>query len=324
MKVGELGERALVKLISKLIDCTAVLCPGADDCSAIAYGDDYLVITTDMLHKKTHFPREMTAYQIGWMAAAATLSDIAAMGAVPIGALMAVGIPRDTEVTVAIDVMRGCNACCTQNGTMLLGGDTDEHEELTLVGTAIGSVRKDKMLTRAGAKAGDVVCVTGELGLAAAGVRILLENRSIDHPLKERALKKLFEPEPRIAYGKVLADSGEVTALIDTSDGLGLSLYELSKASNCGFFLRAEDLPISDAARSVSTDRWDTLTLAVYRGGDYELLFTVRRGRLAAIQVPYTVIGEVTESGMQLDVDGVVQELKEEGYEHLTASGSKV
>ena len=68
MKVGELGERALVKQLAKLIDCTTVLCPGADDCSAIAFDDHYLVVTTDMLHKKTHFPREMSGYQIGWMA----------------------------------------------------------------------------------------------------------------------------------------------------------------------------------------------------------------------------------------------------------------
>ncbi|MGA3359338.1 MAG: thiamine-phosphate kinase [Halobacteriota archaeon] len=324
MKVGELGERALVNLMAELIECTAVLCPGADDCSAIAYGDHYLVVTTDMLHKKTHFPREMTGFQVGWMATAATLSDIAAMGASPIGVTMAVGIPRDTDVAFALDVMRGCNACCTQNGTTLLAGDTDEHDELTLVGTAIGSVQQDKMLTRAGATVGDVVCVTGELGLAAAGVKMLLESRFADHRLRERALKKLFEPEPRIVYGQALADSGAVTALIDTSDGLSLSLYELSKASNCGFYLRAADLPISEEAKSVSHDRWEELTLAIYRGGDYELLFTARDGLLAAIPIPYTIIGKVTQSGMQLEVDGVVQELKAEGYEHLTASGPRV
>jgi len=324
MKVGELGERALVKLMAELIECKAVLCPGADDCSAIAYGDQYLVVTTDMLHKKTHFPREMTGYQVGWMATAATLSDIAAMGASPIGVTMAVGIPRDTDVAFALDVMRGCNACCTQNGATLLGGDTDEHEELTLVGTAIGSVQQDKMLTRAGATAGNVVCVTGELGLAAAGVKMLLESQYADHPLRDRALTKLFEPQPRIAYGRALADSGAVTALIDTSDGLGLSLYELSRASNCGFFLQGADLPISEAARSVSRDLGDMLTLAIYRGGDYELLFTAQHGLLAAIPIPYTIIGKVTESGMQLDINGVVQELRAEGYEHLTASGPKV
>ena len=208
MKVGELGERVLVKLMTDLIDCKTALCPGADDCSAVAYGDHYLVVTTDMLHKKTHFPREMTGFQVGWMATAATLSDVAAMGAAPVGVLIALGLPPDAEVAFALDIMRGCNECCTQNGAMLLGGDTDEHEELTLVGTAIGSVRKDKMLTRAGAKAGEVVCVTGELGLAASGVRMLLEGRYANHPLRERALKKLFEPEPKIAYGQALTDFG--------------------------------------------------------------------------------------------------------------------
>jgi len=324
VKVGELGERALVKQLAKLIDCTTVLCPGADDCSAIALDDHYLVVTTDMLHKKTHFPREMSGYQIGWMATAATLSDIAAMGADPLGVTMAVGIPRAANVAFALDVVRGCNACCTQNGTTLIGGDTDEHDELTLVGTAIGRVQQDKMLTRAGAKPGNAICVTGELGLAAAGVRMLLDSRYADHPLRGRALKKLFEPQPRIAYGQALAASGAVTALIDTSDGLSLSLYELSRASNCGFCLLAADLPVSDAAKSVSRDRPDELTLALYRGGDYELLFTAKRERLNAIPIPYTIIGSVIKSGMQLDVDGVMQELEAEGYEHLAASGPKV
>jgi len=324
MKVGELGERALVKLIAELIECTAALCPGADDCSAIAYGDHYLVVSTDMLHKKTHFPREMSGYQVGWMATAATLSDVAAMGATPIGVTMALGVPRETEVAFVLDVIRGCDACCTQNGTTLLGCDTDEHEELTLVGTAIGSVPQQKMLTRAGANVGDAVCVTGELGAAAAGVRMLLESRYADHYLREGALKKLFEPQPRIVYGQALADSGAVTALIDTSDGLSLSLYELSKASNCGFYITAAALPISEAAKSVSSDLQDELTISIYRGGDYELLFTAKKGQLTAIPIPYTVIGKVTKSGMQLDVDGVVRELRAEGYEHLSTSGPRV
>ncbi|MDD1721699.1 MAG: AIR synthase related protein, partial [Euryarchaeota archaeon] len=81
MRVSELGERSLVRLIAEQIDCSAALCAGADDCAAIAFDDHYLVVTTDMLHKKTHFPREMTGYQVGWMATAASLSDIAAMGA---------------------------------------------------------------------------------------------------------------------------------------------------------------------------------------------------------------------------------------------------
>jgi thiamine-monophosphate kinase len=150
---------------------------------------------------------------------------------------------------------------------------------------------------------------------------MLLDSRYVDNQFRERALKKLFEPQPRIIYGQALADSGAVTALIDTSDGLSLSLYELSKASNCGFYLRAAALPISAEAKSVSEDRWDELTLSIYRGGDYELLFTARLERLTAIPIPYTIIGKVTESGMQLDVDGVMHELRAEGYEHLSASG---
>ncbi|MGZ4914948.1 MAG: thiamine-phosphate kinase [Halobacteriota archaeon] len=324
MRVSELGERSLVQLIAEQIDCHAALCAGADDCAAIAFDGRYLVITTDMLHRKTHFPREMSGYQVGWMAAAASLSDIAAMGAAPLGVTMAIGVPRDTDVEFVLDAVRGSNACCRQSGTTLLGGDTDEHDELTLVGTAFGSVNKDKILRRQGAKPGDVVCLTGELGLAAAGVRILLEGRQIHGSLREHALKKLFEPEPRIAYGQQLAQSGAVTALIDTSDGLSISLYELARASSCGFCIRAEKLPVSAAAQAVSDDFWDRLALSVYRGGDYELLFTAKRECLADVCIPYTIIGDVIRAGMVLEIEKVAHELKAEGYEHLAPTGPKV
>ncbi len=324
MRVSELGERSLVKLIAEQIDCRAALCAGADDCAAIACGDRCIVVTTDMLHKKTHFPHEMTGYQVGWMATTASLSDIAAMGASPLGVTMAMGVPRDTDVEFVLDMVRGSNACCIQSGTTLLGGDTDEHDALTLVGTAFGSVDRDKILTRHGATPGDVVCLTGELGLAAAGVRILLEERKVRESLRRQALTKLFEPDPRIAYGQQLSRSGAVTALIDTSDGLGISLYELARASKCGFCIRAERLPISAAAKAVSDDAWDQLSLSIYRGGDYELLFTAKPECLAAIEVPYTRIGEVTSAGMVLEVEGTAHELKAEGYEHLTPTGPKI
>jgi len=324
LKVYEVGERKLVKMMSGLIECEAAICPGSDDCAAIEYGNQYVVVTTDMLHQKAHFPREMTGYQIGWMATAASLSDIAAMGATPIGVTMAVGIPKDTEVDFVLDLVKGVNRCCRKFGTYLIGGDTDEHDEITLVGTALGTVGKDKILTRGGAKVGDAVCITGELGLAAAGVRILLQDLKVGDAIKNNAMKGLFEPEPRIIEGMKLAESSVVTSLIDTSDGLAMSLYELSKASTVGFHIISERLPISEEVKSIAKDRWDLLTLSVYRGGDYELLFTVPQKSLARVPIPSTVIGRVTKEKMNLEVDGVVYDLKEEGYEHLSVTSPKL
>jgi thiamine-monophosphate kinase len=324
LKVYELGERELVKMISRLIECDAAICPGSDDCAAIEYNDQYVVVTTDMLHRKAHFPREMTGYQIGWMATAANLSDIAAMGATPMGVTMALGIPKDTDVDFVLDVIKGINGCCRKFGTYLLGGDTDEHDEVTLVGTALGTVNKDNILTRSGAKVGDAVCITGQLGLAAAGVRILLQELTVADTVKNNAMKRLFEPEPRITEGIQLAASGVVTSLIDTSDGLAISLYELAKASAVGFHIVSDTLPISEEVTSVATDRWDVLTLSIYRGGDYELLFTVPKTSLERVPIPFTVIGRVIQEGMKLEVDGVVYDLKEEGYEHLSGTSPKL
>jgi thiamine-monophosphate kinase len=145
----------------------------------------------------------------------------------------------------------------------------------------------------------------------------------VDDAAKNNAMKRLFEPEPRIIEGIKLAESGVVTSLIDTSDGLAISLYELSKASTVGFHIVSEKLPISEEAKSIAKDRWDLLTLSVYRGGDYELLFTAPQKSLERVPIPYAVIGRVIKKRMNLEVDGVVYDLKEEGYEHLSVSSPK-
>lgn len=176
-KVSSIGERALISILSEIFKIPdskekgqegILIGAGSDDCAVLdLVGEDCLVVTTDMLHRTTDFPEEMTPWQIGWMSAAVNLSDIAAMGAEPTGLVMAIGMPTDTEIDFVKELAKGMQACAEFCGTAIIGGDLDTHAELTITGTAIGRVKKNQLLLRRGAKSGDLVCVTGYTGLQA-------------------------------------------------------------------------------------------------------------------------------------------------------------
>ena len=304
MTIYELGETAVVSAIIRNLDIEF------EDCAVIDLTDtEYLVATTDMFHRATDFPEEMSAWQIGWMSAAGTLSDIAAMGAHPCGLLVSTGLP-DLPQAFVESMIDGMSACARKCGTAIIGGDTDSHQELTISGTALGRVPKNRILRRRGAQIRDLVCVTGYLGTAGAGMRALKSGLTADDRV---AVKKLFEPIPRIAEGIRLAESKAVTSMMDNSDGLALSLYQLAEVSGCGFTIHADSLPLLSGL-----DTGLDLDLALYAGGDFELLFTVAPERLADAEdaCELAVIGEVTpvEGGISLDE---TIEIERKGYRSL-------
>ncbi|MBM4237835.1 MAG: thiamine-monophosphate kinase, partial [Euryarchaeota archaeon] len=166
--LGDLGERETVKRLIAGIRSNVSVGPG-DDAAAIDMGDYSLVISTDLISARTHMPDIMNEWQMGWTVAAVNYSDIAAMGAKPIGIVLSLGLPRSTGFASLKEMLRGAQDCSDKVGAEVLGGDTKESTELTLVGTAIGIVGKGEILLRRGAKEGDLLAVTGSLGLAAAG-----------------------------------------------------------------------------------------------------------------------------------------------------------
>jgi thiamine-monophosphate kinase len=282
-------ERTLLATLTSLLGAETL----ANDCALVPLDDVFLVATTDMLHEQTDFPPEMSDWQRGWMAAAASLSDIAAMGARPILLLIAVGLDRPDRLR---SLMEGAVACCKEHGTTLGGGDIDSHQELTLVSTGIGIAGRDRVVRRTGARAGDAICVTGILGRAQAAL--------IGHRPYERSL---FEPRPRIREGAVIADSG-ATSMMDISDGLALSLHDLARVNEVGYEIHADQLPIipelpPDEARD----------LALFGGGDYELLFTIPHTSLPLPGLDVYHIGDVI-ADHQVLVDG--RPLPARGYQH--------
>jgi len=301
-------ERDLIRRISEILGGVE-----NDDCALIEAGERYLVATTDMLHRQTDFPEIMNPWQMGWMAVAVNLSDIAAMGAEPAGLLMAVGLPPEADLYFIDELFSGFRDCAAYYGTRILGGDTDSHQELTVTGTALGWVEKELVLRRSGARPGDLLCTTGSLGGAGGGLYAWREER-LDSPL----IEKLLEPEPRLAEGRALAKSGSVTAMMDSSDGLALSLSDLSAASRVGFVVYEERLPLAEGLEEmVGRDR--AVEMALGAGGDFELVYTVGREKLEAARqaCQLTVIGEVVKEGIWMERDGERMRLEAKGYEHM-------
>lgn len=314
MKVNELGEIGLIRRINKILDTQYT----GDDCAVLSIGDRSLVVTTDMLHRVTDFPREMSGEDIGWMSVAVSLSDVAAMGARPAGVVAAIGIPGDTEVSFVDDIVKGMNDCARTYGTEIVGGDTDQHAELTIVTTALGITEPDKVKMRSGARPGDLLCVTGYLGTPAAAFKVLIEGRKTSRQDMNVLIDSFFRPKPRVNEGILLSAYPGVTSMIDVSDGLGKSIYELSQASKAGFVIDADKLPVRDETRRIARDHAELLDMAICFGGEFELLFTVNPGYIDAIKdVRFTVIGTVTSDRLMLNDHGKLSEISCKGYEHL-------
>lgn len=318
MKINELNERDLIQCIAQLLhrhDKNIIVGAGEDDCAVLDIGgDDLILLTTDMLHRKTDFPQQMSGWQIGWMSVAVNLSDIASKGARPLGILMAMGLPPDTELDFLEDIIKGMDDCARKFNTHILGGDTDSHDELTMTGTAMGSINKKLLVHRNGAKPADLVCVTGNLGSAGAAVMFMDKDITVEKKL----LKALFEPFPRINEGIALVGTCAISSMMDISDGLALSLHDIGRASNVGFKIFEEMLPVLPEVTDLLEGE-ELLQAVVYTGGDFELMFTVPPDKLgiARSACPLTVIGEVIKEGIFIQRAGVVEDLKGKGYEHF-------
>jgi thiamine-monophosphate kinase len=304
---NDIGERELILRISEILGGVE-----NDDCAVIDAGERYLVATTDMLHRDTDFPDIMNPWQMGWMSVAVNLSDIAAMGAEPSGVLIAVGLPPEADLFFIDELFSGFGDCAGFYGTRIVGGDTDSHQELTITGTALGFVEKDLVLRRKGARPGDLLCTTGVLGGAGGGLWAWQHGE-----LQSEFITRLLEPEPRLKEGRTLAKSRAVTAMMDNSDGLALSLSDLSEVGRVGFVVNEEALPVAEGLSDmVGQEKAQELVLSA--GGDFELILTIRPEGLETAQkaCTLTVIGEVVDEGIWMEREGERRRIEAKGYEH--------
>ena len=288
-RISEIGERALIEDFMSFIRKEGRIGPGDD---AAVIGRD-TVVTTDIVTFDRHFPAGMTYEQFGWYSAAVSFSDLAAMGARPIGFLAALALPPDLEAQAAYDIMSGIDQCCEFCGTGIAGGDTKFGPGI-VAGTAVGSMDGRTPMVRTGAVPGDIVAVTGPIGSPAAGYL------SLDLGLElEEARQSLYVPVPRVEEGIALAGTGIVTSCMDLSDGLGTALNTICKDSGVGIDVEFDFIPkgsgVAEAAEASGKDIQDIL---LYWGGEYELIFTADRERLQKLYdagVEFSIIGMVND-----------------------------
>jgi len=318
----EIGERELVRLISKafrvggVADGRDVQRGIGDDCAVLDLGEELLLITTDMVSARTHFqdtaPRDM-----GWHLMAVNLSDIAAMGGYPVAAVVALGLCKDLEERFVLELVDGILECAERFAVPIVGGDTKETSDIVLCATIVGKVAKGKVLYRTGAMPGDLLCVTGPLGRAAAGHEARSSGRGDEVP---GAIEAITRPFPRLDEGRFLSSSGVVTSCMDISDGLASCLGQMwgedDGGNGPGFLVRWDSVPV---APEVGVMGLDPVEAALHWGGDYELVFTVARGGIGMLGgMNPIIIGEVVgEKGIWLEKDGKRRRLEGRGWEHF-------
>lgn len=328
-QLKHIGERKAIDIVANILSKKTIFsrCKLAvgigDDCAALDFGNDYLLITTDMINAETHIPKDATPWQIGWHIVSINLSDIAAKGGNPVAIVVSLGLPENYRVSSFRNLIEGMRTCAEKYNVPLAGGDTKENKQLTLCGTAIGVVPKESFMPRRGAKVGDIIAVTGEVGSSAAGYYLQKKNITIKGITPS---KLLLEKRPRIKEGMTLGKTMAVTSSIDISDGLASSIYQLSAINGVGFEIDSKKIPASKEARIVAKKMGVPLPeLTLYFGGDYELLVTVKRNKFEYVKemmkkckTEFTPIGRVIKGKKNiLIMDGKRTMLENIGYEHF-------
>jgi len=272
-----------------------------DDCALVDVGTK-LALTTDCLHEKTDFPKGIKPEEIGHLALAVNLSDLAGCGAKPLFFLYTITL-SDYWIKYFEMILKGMKNLADRYGVAVVGGDTDFGDELHISGFAIG--KAERFVGRDGAKVGDKICITGLLGKAQLSLEQLMNGLSRDEIAYPDSL---FKPEPKVREGLRIAK--HANAMTDISDSLAISLHQIAKASGVGIKIYEEKIPLDHLTGFVDYEK--ALELFLYSGGDYELLFTSKKSE-------YIEIGEVVEDEGVWIVrrDGGVEELPFRGYHHI-------
>ncbi|MBQ2636309.1 MAG: thiamine-phosphate kinase [Methanobrevibacter sp.] len=304
LKVSDIGEKELVKyIIANSKDITP------DDTAITSFNSTKLISTCDMLIQSRHFPDNMSYYDMGFKAVTVNVSDLAAMGANPLGFLLSIAIPKNLMLDSFKEIIDGVLNACEFYSILLIGGDTNEASEIIISGTALGYC--DKPLMKDTYNNGDLIAITGDIGLAALGFKL--------DTLDNIYVKKALKPQARLKEGLVLKDYA--TSATDITDGLASELHEIKK-DGFGFMIYEEMLGISDEYKQMAKDlNLDYLDLILHVGEDFELLFTISKDNLEKLPIECRVIGEVTDSDVvELTLEnGFVEFIKNKGYEHYVS-----
>jgi len=303
MKLRDIGEIELIKRLTKGVRLDKSVVKGIGDDTAVIKltQNEYLLFTCDMLVEDTHFKlTKATPFQIGWKALGRNLSDIAAMGGVPRHAVVSIGVNPNIPVSFLEGIYKGIKALANKFKVNIVGGDTSRASKLVIDISLIGEVKKANLVTRGGARKGDVIFVTGALGGS----------------IKGRHLNFM----PRVETAGRLVKDFKINSMIDISDGLILDLWRILDSSRASARIYESTIPVSKDASSFEE--------AVTQGEDFELLFTMNtkeakrfmKTALAKMDVPVTLIGEIMGRGYGyrlVNKDGKETRLEAKGYLHF-------
>ncbi len=297
-----------------------------DDCAVLPKNDAVdMVVTADLIVEDIDFRLEWTTPEsLGHKSLAVSLSDVAAMGASPSHALLSVGIPEHLWKTDFLDrFYAGWHQLAEKHAVELVGGDISRTTDKFFVDSVVfGEVAKGRAVLRSGAGAGDLIFVTGFLGGAAAGLKLLqsgLRSGPENSVTERHLLLKQLQPLPQVATANLLSGYCLTTGLIDISDGLSSDLAHLAEASGLGAEIEADVLPIDPAIFDISGLRGEELDFALHGGEDFELLFTVRpENAHIARDLGFHQIGQMTHAAGKLEMlcGGKNERLEPKGFRH--------
>jgi thiamine-monophosphate kinase len=336
-EISELGEFGLIEQLAKSVTLKnpSTLKGIGDDAAVLDAGGQVTVVSTDLLVEGIHFDLSYTPLpHLGFKAVAVNVSDIAAMNAIPTQITVSIGLSNRFSVEAVEALYEGIHAACEQYGVDLVGGDTTASRSgLVISVTAIGLAQKEQLSYRSGAKAGDILCVTGDLGAALVGLQILEREKQVylANPNMKPELEKYtvitgrqLRPDARMDIIHELREMAVVpTSMMDVSDGLASEIFHICKASGVGATIYEDKLPIDKQTFDTAIElNLDPITCILNGGEDYELLFTIDQKDFSKLEKHPDIhfIGHITkaEEGKYLVTkSGTTAQLKAQGWKHF-------
>ncbi len=330
MKISQLGEFGLIERIreknKKAVHHSGTVIGICDDCAVVKCGNENLLFTTDTLVENVHFSKKyFSFFDIGYKSLAVNLSDIAAMGGVPLYSLVTAGFSAEAKIEDADEIYRGINKLASEFNVEIIGGDTVKSPTALIISiTLIGKTIYGTGIKRSGAKPGDLIFTTGNFGDSSAGLYLLQKGISGYKELK----KKHLNPYPRIKEGLFIAKSGFATSMIDSSDGFDKSVRFICQESKVGAEIYLNKIPVSGSLKKFVTtyhlSHRDSLplpltTYCLFGGEEYELLFTVPPGKKTYFEKKFYEVGKITKNKkiVYLDSNNKKVILKDKGYDHF-------
>lgn len=337
--VNELGEFGLIDHLTNdlvKINESTILGVG-DDAAIIRNGDHLMLVTTDMLVEGIHFDLMYTPLKhLGYKSVIVNLSDIYAMNGKPEQITVSIALSNRFSVEAIEELYSGIKKACEVYGVDVVGGDTTSSNKGLIISiTAIGKVEKDKVVRRSGAKKGDLICVTGDLGASYIGMQLMEREKQLFLSKSIPEFKADFEGQKYIVGRHLLPEARKdiigffdqqgiiPTSMIDISDGLSSELFHICKNSGVGAYIEEGNVPIHLETQQMAIKfNMDPITAALSGGEDYELLFTLDPGDVEKIrfQNDIAIIGEIVskEDGVRLHTTGGnVHPIVAQGWKHF-------